>query len=335
MLVAQVVPGGPAAGAQLRAGDVLLRYAGREVTSLDRLKELITANEKAKANPVVVWREGAAPLTIDVPPGKLGVVLDPDPAPQAVAARRKREEQLALRARGGEWAELPGTAAELRGLRDLFPDATALTRADASPDRLAVLHADKTLGGCRYLHFAAHGEGNNVRAFESALILSGDDKAVGKLTARHVLENWQLDAELVTLSACETAVGTDAGGDSPLGFAQAFLTAGARAVCLSLWKVDDAATGLLMDRFYRNLLGKRDGLAKPMGKAAALAEAKTWLRELPAEQAAERLAALSKGVSRGAGETPPPLAAPKPADGGKPFAHPRYWAAFILIGDPD
>jgi hypothetical protein len=45
------------------------------------------------------------------------------------------------------------------------------------------------------------------------------------------------------------------GGDGLLGFAQAFLAAGSRSVCLSLWTVDDTATALLMDRFYRNLLG--------------------------------------------------------------------------------
>jgi CHAT domain-containing protein len=43
-------------------------------------------------------------------------------------------------------------------------------------------------------------------------------------------------------------------------------------VCLSLWKVDDTATALLMQRFYQNLLSKRKGLQEPMGKAQALAE---------------------------------------------------------------
>ena len=47
-------------------------------------------------------------------------------------------------------------------------------------------------------------------------------------------------------------------------------TAGARSVVLSLWKVDDTATALLMVRFYQNLLGKRDGIKNPMAKAEAL-----------------------------------------------------------------
>ena len=114
-----------------------------------------------------------------------------------------------------------------------------------------------------------------------------------------MLDFWKLDAELVTLSACETAIGKQGGGDGLLGFAQAFLTAGARSVCLSLWKVDDAATALLMSRFYENLLGKREGLAKPMGKAAALDEAKRWLRNLSGEEALTLTAKISNGVARG------------------------------------
>src|SRR5262249_35344235 len=142
------------------------------------------------------------------------------------------------------------------------------------------------------------------------------------------------------LSACETALGRPGGGDGQLGFAQAFLTAGSRSVCLSLWKVDDAATALLMDRFYLNLTGKRAGLKGPMGKVEALAEARDWLRNLSLAEATERLGAITDGGARGKGQEAlklaPPAADPK-ADPRqvKPFAHPRYWAAFVLIGDPN
>ena len=103
----------------------------------------------------------------------------------------------------------------------------------------------------------------------------------GRLSVREIQRGWDLKAELVTLSACETALGRDAGGEGFVGFTQALLMSGTRSVCLSLWKVDDTATALLMQRFYANLLGRRPGLTAPMPKAEALREAKVWLRGLP------------------------------------------------------
>lgn len=92
--------------------------------------------------------------------------------------------------------------------------------------------------------------------------------------------------------------------------AQALTLAGSRSVCLRLWKVNDAATALLMERFYQNLLGKREGLKAPLPNAAALAEAKEWLRKLPPAEALKRAASLSKGVERGLRPKLPPLEVP-------------------------
>ena len=93
----------------------------------------------------------------------------------------------------------------------------------------------------------------------------------GRLSVREIQRGWELKAELVTLSACETALGRDAGGEGFVGFTQALLMSGTRSVCLSLWKVDDTATALLMQRFYANLLGRRAGLTAPdaQGRGAA------------------------------------------------------------------
>jgi CHAT domain-containing protein len=66
---------------------------------------------------------------------------------------------------------------------------------------------------------------------------------------------------------------------------QALFKAGACSLVVSLRKVDDTATSLLMVRFYENLLGGRGGLKTPMAKAEALAEAKRWLRNLTAKEA--------------------------------------------------
>jgi CHAT domain-containing protein len=154
--------------------------------------------------------------------------------------------------------------------------------------------------------------------------LAGRTAYVGRLTAREVLDQWKLDADLVVLSACQSGLGKYERGEGYLGFAQAFFLAGARSLVLSQWNVDDEATALLMVRFYENLLGSRKG-QKPMGRAQALAEAKEWLRNLSAKQVKLEVERLPRGKAKG------PVLVRKEA---RPFAHPYYWAAFVLVGDP-
>ena len=266
---------------------------------------------------------------------------------------KRQGDRLLAPLRGGAWSPLPGTRVELARLSELFGKdrVTLFTGEGAREPAVDALRSGDQLRQYRFLHFATHGEANNSQAFQSRLVLTQDAAARaalpragqpmldGYLTAAEVLEYWKLDAEMVTLSACESALGSEGSGDGLLGFAQAFLKAGSRAVCLSLWKVDDTATALLMDRFYRNLLGKREGLNAPLPKAEALAEAKTWLRNVTVEEATDRLGTITQSVPRGTGETALQVKS-QPAEGAKPketkpFAHPRYWAAFILIGDPE
>jgi CHAT domain-containing protein len=258
-----------------------------------------------------------------------------------------------------EFNSLPGTAVEVEQLRRRFErnqqPVLSLQGMEASEPTLAEMAAKGELKKYRYLHFATHGVIDHERPSRSALILSQVglpdpaeqfDKGLpiydGRVTVEEIVEQWELDADLVVLSACETALGRHAGGEGFIGFAQALLTAGARSVVLSLWKVDDMATALLMDRFYANLLGQTEGLLnkEPMPKAEALSEAKRWLRELPKNEAEKLIGSMSAGVERGKGRPSrvDPNEPPKPAnvpDGEKPYSHPFYWAAFILIGDPD
>jgi CHAT domain-containing protein len=115
---------------------------------------------------------------------------------------------------------------------------------------------------------------------------------------------------------------------------------GTRSVCLSLWKVDDTATALLMQRFYANLLGRSPGLTGPMPKAEALREAKAWLRGLRRAEVLSLTAELTGGVDRSKGAkvrqpAEPAAAVPVGSDNDRPYASPYFWAAFVLAGDPD
>ncbi len=130
------------------------------------------------------------------------------------------------------------------------------------------------------------------------------------------------------LSACESALGKQAGGEGFHGFAPPLLAKGARSLVPSRWKVDDRATALLMARFYQNSLGKREDLSKPTPKAEALDEAKRKLQELSADEVQGELAGLDRGTER---RKDP--ATPRTPDSPRPFEHPCYCAAFILIGN--
>jgi CHAT domain-containing protein len=210
------------------------------------------------------------------------------------------------------------------------------------------------LGRFGFIHLATHGVIDEDIPARSAVILTQTSlldpleqvlhqKPVfeGRLLVREIQRGWELKAELVTLSACETALGRDAGGEGFVGFAHALLMSGAHSVCLSLWKVDDTATALLMQRFYANLLGRRPGLTAPIPKAVALREAKAWLRMQRRLEVLALTAQQSGGIERGKGtkarKQGEVAAATIPAggDNDRPYEPPHFWAAFVLAGDPD
>jgi tetratricopeptide (TPR) repeat protein len=353
VLLTLVQPGSNAAQSGLRPNDVLLKYGDVELKTPADLKAAVAAADAKADIPVQVWHDGKT-TERQVRPGPLGVVVASEPAPKALAERYRLDRVLASRSGDDGWGQLPGTRVEVEALHRLFRDRSEpklLFDSDASEQRLDELAGSGELGKYRYVHLATHGEVDEAFPLRSAVILSRDTlpdpqkqllagKPVydGRLTAEEMLRSWNLDAELVTLSACQTALGKYEKGEGFVGFAQALLLCGSRSVCLSLWKVDDAATALLMQRFYANLLGKRAGLKGPMPKAAALREAKEWLRNLSRDEALRVAAQVSNGVERGKGRPKgkllPPLPEPVPAaKDDKPYAHPYYWAAFVLIGD--
>jgi CHAT domain-containing protein/Tfp pilus assembly protein PilF len=144
----------------------------------------------------------------------------------------------------------------------------------------------------RILHLATHGRLDRVDPLSSAVELEPGEGEDGDLQVREIL-GLELDAELVTLSACETALGHGffaevPEGDDFVGLTRAFLIAGSRSVLASLWPVDDRSTLELMRLFYSE--------HEERGGAGALAAAQRTM--------------LAEG----------------------PYRHPHFWAAFVMVG---
>jgi len=121
------------------------------------------------------------------------------------------------------------------------------------------------------VHFACHGLADERSPLESSLALSlpGGARAGrenGLLHAWEILEQVRLDADLVTLSACDTALGREMSGEGILGLTRAFQYAGARTVLASLWPVADDSTATLMKSFYAYL---KQGQSKDRALRAA------------------------------------------------------------------
>ena len=152
--------------------------------------------------------------------------------------------------------DLPNAQVEAVNVAALFPASKALVRQDASKTAIRELGS-----GFSMLHFATHGEFNADTPLASGLYLAKGSDANGVLTVAD-LYTLRFDADLVTLSACETALGKVANGDDVIGLTRGFLYAGARSIVASLWQVDDAATKQLMLSFYGNMQthNKREAL---------------------------------------------------------------------------
>jgi CHAT domain-containing protein len=242
----------------------------------------------------------------------------------------KKATAVAQLIRGSEkFAALPGTRFEVEQLAGLTKQhggqVTPFLGVQATRVNLERLAEKNQLADFRFIHLSTHAKADLKGSLNSFLVLSSenpDETNYATLSAGQMLRTWKLNADLVTLSACETALGKHEGGEGYVGFSQALLLAGARTLVLSQWEVIDHASAAFMLRFYQNLLGERPGLHQPLSKLEALEEARRWLRELPRAEALKLFA-----------DMPEDFRSELPA-GARPFEHPNYWAAFILVGDP-
>jgi CHAT domain-containing protein/Tfp pilus assembly protein PilF len=161
---------------------------------------------------------------------------------------------------------LPAVEKELAAIRTRLAgwEQTVLTGAAARPA------AYREAGPARFslIHFSAHAAANYRDPLDSAVILSAQGESY-KLYAREIVA-LPIQARLVTISACRGAGSRVYSGEGLVGFAWAFLQAGAKNVIAGLWEVNDASTAALMDTLYARL-------AAGQAPAPALREAKLAL----------------------------------------------------------
>ena len=186
---------------------------------------------------------------------------------------------------------LPEAEAEVKGLGRLYGAAHSkiYLGAEAREDR-----AKNEAGEFRVLHFATHGVLNDAAPMYSHLVLAQGDRNEDGLLEAWELMRMDLRADLVVLSACETARGRFGAGEGMIGLSWAMFVAGAPATVVSQWKVESASTRELMLGFHQRLIASS---RKPETKAEALRLAALKLMKNPAT------------------------------------SHPFYWAGFVLVGD--
>ncbi len=175
---------------------------------------------------------------------------------------------------GGEYGRLRFSRREAEAIVAVEPGAFQALDFSAAKSTLL----GRSLRGFGILHFATHGSIDTQHPEQSGLVLSLVDrtgKPVDGFLRLHEIYNLDLDADLVVLSACRTALGKEVHGEGLIGLTRGFLYAGASRVVSSIWNVDDRASAELMKRFYEAMVVRKKA------PAAALREAQLSLLEDP------------------------------------------------------
>jgi CHAT domain-containing protein len=191
---------------------------------------------------------------------------------------------------------LPEAEREVKSLTQFYrpTESKILVGAEAREETVKA-----EAGKYKVLHFATHGTLDDSNPMYSRLVLaSASEHEDGFLEAREII-NLNLNAELVVLSACQTARGRVAAGEGLIGMAWAFFVAGTPTTVASQWNVDSASTTLLMTNFHQLLTSQESKNGARANKAEAL------------RGAALKLLSNSQ------------------------YRHPFYWAGFVMIGDGD
>lgn len=187
---------------------------------------------------------------------------------------------------------LPEAEREVKALEEFYTPSRSriYVREEAREER-----AKAEVGGYRVLHFATHGVLDDRNPMYSHVLLSQAGPGAAEDGLLHAWEVMKLDlkADIVVLSACQTARGKLGAGEGLIGMGWALFVAGSPTAVLSLWKVESSSTAELMVSFHRNLTAQGAGRSK-----------------------AEALRAASLELMKD-----------------RRFRHPFYWAGFVMTGD--
>ncbi|MEM7480691.1 MAG: tetratricopeptide repeat protein [Acidobacteriota bacterium] len=212
--------------------------------------------------------------------GELAVIADPvfRGDDRRVRQAQRAAEQATLRSGVGEleFRRLYFSRQEAEKIASLVPQDGLLKALDFSARR--ELATQGGLADYRRIHLATHGVLNTEVPALSGLVMSLVDEngeSQEGFLRLHDIYNLDLSADLVTLSACETALGKHLRGEGMIGLTRGFMYAGAPRVVASLWQVQDRATATLMENFYRAML--QDGQSP--AEALRWAQAVLWRSE--------------------------------------------------------
>ena len=151
---------------------------------------------------------------------------------------------------GNPTLDLKFAEEEAVNVSKLLPGSTLLTR-----DKAAKSFVKENGSNYDYIHVAAHGIYDEQTPLNSRILFTGGDKTIGGALTAAELFSTRWNASLVTLSACESGLSKNKSGDELIGLQRGIFFAGTRSMISSLWGVDDRATSVLMDVFYKNLAG--------------------------------------------------------------------------------
>jgi CHAT domain-containing protein len=206
-------------------------------------------------------------------------------------------------------ADLKGTAEEAATLLDMFKLDDAAPGINIGPRAQAKMFRQLPTDQFQFVHIAVHGllcAGDGPNGWtEPALAFAPEGAETARLLRLEEVYSLNFDADLITLSACETALGQELNGEGVLGLTRAFLFSGSDAVISTLWSVDDKATAKLMSNLYGELRSHGSPATEP---------SRTRLTAL---QAAKR--SLATGTT---------------SDGQRQadWRQPYFWAPFVIYG---